>query len=200
MKRNLALAALVAATLSVPAFAQGGPGMHRGPGMGAGPQADCPMEQGAGPRHGKGGMMGEGRHGMMGGRHGGMGGMGMEGMGGPGLKALQALDLTPEQRTKVTEIVRDQQRKQHGFKGTMRELHWKQQDAMKGGFNEDAARKHFDAMAAIRKEMFEAHLATRKQIDGLLTPEQKAKLKDMRPGFGPGHGPGHGRGGPGPKA
>mgnify|MGYP000885049095 FL=1 len=193
MKRKLALAALVAATLSVPAFAQGGPG------MGAGPQADCPMQQGAGPGHGKGGMMGEGRHGMMGGRHGGMGGMGgMEGMGGPGLKALQALDLTPEQRTKVTEAIRDQQRKQHGFMGTMRELRWKQQDAQKGGFNEDAARKHFDAMAAIRKEMFEAHLATRKQIDGLLTPEQKAKLKDMRPGHGPGHGPG--RGGPGPKA
>ena len=136
------------------------------------------------------GGMGGGMHGGMGGgMHGGMGaGMhgGMMGMGQgipPGV--LATLGLTAEQQAKITEIRRDAQRKRDGFRVTMRETHWKAQDAQKDGFNEDAARKQFDAMAAMRKEMFEAGLATRKQIDAVLTPEQREKLKKARPGPGP---------------
>lgn len=193
MKTRFALAALAAATISTFAAAQMGPGMGGGPGMGrgAGPgtPGDCPMmEKGMGP----GGHPGMGG-GMMG-RHGGMGGMGGmrgEGMGhgmmeGHGMmRTLQGLDLTAEQRTKLTEIQRDAQRKRHGFMGTMRETRWKMQDAQKDGFNEEAARKQFDAMAAIRKEMFEAGLATRKQVEAILTPEQRDRLRKARPGPGP---------------
>lgn len=196
MKTTFALAALAAATVSTFAMAQMGPGMGGGPGMGRGAGAgpgmaggDCPMHQGAGGPQGKGGMhggMGGGMHGGMGGgMHGGKGG-GMMGMGQgipPGV--LATLGLTPEQQAKVTEIQREQQRKRHAMHGTMQEMRWKAQDAQKDGFNEDAARKQFDAMAAMRKEMFESGLAARKQLDSVLTPEQREKLKKARPGPGP---------------
>jgi len=189
MRTRFALAALAAATISTFAFAQMGPGMGGGPGMGRGPAmgagGDCPMQQGQGMG---GGMMG--RHGgmgggMHGGKHGGMGG-GMMGMGQglpPGV--LATLGLSPEQQVKITEIQRDAQRKRDGFRVTMRETRWKAQDAQKDGFNEDAARKQFDVMAAMRKEMFEAGLATRKQVEAVLTPEQREKLRKARPGPGP---------------
>jgi len=182
MKTTFALAALAAATISTLAVAQMGPGMGGGPGMGrgAGPGmagGDCPMQQGAGGPQGKGGMHG----GMHGGKGGGMMGMG-QGIP-PGV--LATLGLTPEQQTKVTEIQREQQRKRHAMHGTMQEMRWKAQDSQKDGFNEDAARKQFDAMAAMRKEMFESGLAARKQLDAVLTPEQREKLKKARPGPGP---------------
>ncbi len=193
MKARFALAALAAATISTMTFAQMGPGpgmgqgRGAGPGPGMGPPADCPMvQQGGGGPYGPGG-------GMMG-RHGGMGGGMMCGGRGGGIRCgdmmghhfppglLASLNLTPEQQSRITEIQREAQRKRHAFMGTMRELRWKGQDAQKDGFNEDAARKQFDAMAALRKEMFEAGLAARKQFDAVLTPEQREKLKKARPG------------------
>jgi Spy/CpxP family protein refolding chaperone len=186
MRTRYALAALVATTISTFAAAQMGPGMGGGPGMGRGSGAgmgqggDCPMQQGMGGPQGRVGMMGH-HGGMGGGMHGGMMGMGQ----GLSPAVLATLNLTPEQQAKITEIRRDQQRKRHTLMGAMRETRWKAQDAQKDGFNEDAARKQFDAMAAMRKEMFEAGLATRKQIDAVLTPEQREKLKKARPGPGP---------------
>jgi len=190
MKTRFALAALAAATISTFAAAQMGPGMGRGQGSGTGMAGgDCPMQQGMGGPQGKGGMHGGKGGGMHGGKgggmHGGHGG-GMMGMGQgipPGV--LATLGLTPEQQAKVTEIQREQQRKRHGMRGTMQEMRWKAQDSQKDGFNEDAARKQFDAMAAMRKEMFESGLAARKQLDAVLTPEQREKLKKARPGPGP---------------
>jgi Spy/CpxP family protein refolding chaperone len=188
MRTRYALAALAAATISTFAAAQMGPGMGGGPGMGRGPgagMADCPMQQGQGMG---GGMMGRhgGMHGGGGGMHGGGMHGGMMGMGqglSPGM--LATLNLTPEQQAKVTEIQREQRRKRHAMRGTMQEMRWKSQDAQKDGFNEDAARKQYDAMAAMRKEMFESGLAARKQVDAILTPEQREKLKKARPGPGP---------------
>lgn len=188
MRTRFALAALAAATISTFAAAQMGSGMGGGPGMGRGSgagMADCPMQQGQGMG---GGMMGRhgGMHGGGGGMHGGGMHGGMMGMGqglSPGM--LAALNLTPEQQAKVTEIQREQQRKRHAMRGSMREMRWNAQDAQKDGFNEDAARKQFDAMAAMRKEMFESGLAARKQIDAVLTPEQREQLKKARPGPGP---------------
>ncbi len=105
------------------------------------------------------GMMG-GRgpgHGMMGGRHGGPG-MG----GGPGFQALEALNLTEEQRGKVKEIRRDLQRKNHALMGSLREIRWKGQDLAKGGaVDVAAAKKLYEEGAAVHKQMFEARLEAR---------------------------------------
>lgn len=178
MRTRFALAALAAATLSTIAAAQMGPGMGQGmmggPGKGAGMagQADCPMMgqgmHGRGMGHGQG--MGQG---MKGGH-----GMGQGGMGGPGLAALEALDLTAEQRTKITEIRRDAQRKNHALMGSLREIRWQSQDAAKSAeLDTAAARKRYDEAAAVRKQMFEARLEARAKAEAVLTKEQREKLR-----------------------
>jgi len=174
MRTRFALAALAAATLSTIAAAQMGPGMGQGmmggPGKGAGMagQADCPMMgqgmQGRGMRHGQG---------MKGGH-----GMGGGGMDGPGLAALEALDLTAEQRAKITEIRRDVQRKNHALMGSLREIRWQSQDAAKSAeLDVAAARKRYDEAAAVRKQMFEARLEARARAEAVLTKEQREQLR-----------------------
>ncbi len=202
MKVRFALAALAAACLSTVALAQPGPGMEgrgMGPGMMGGPgggmgQPGCPMEQGMKGGPGMGPGMGQGMahgmgHGRMGGGmgqgmgHGRMGGgMGME-MAGPfGGRALESLNLTAEQKAKVTEIRRDLQRKRHGLMGSMHEARWQAEDARKGGEIDDAAaRKAYDAVAAVRKQMFEAGLEARSRIRAVLTKEQVEKLRQAPP-------------------
>lgn len=193
MKARFALAALAAACLSTVAAAQMGPGMMGGQGMGPG-MGGQGMGQGMGGQGMGPGMMG-GRGGcdmgpgMGGGRgmgHGMMGGQGM--MGGLSPGALEALNLTDEQRGKVTEIRREMQRKHHALMGSMHELRWQQEDAARAPvFDEAAARKTYDGMAAIRKQQFEAGLEARKRIEAVLTKEQREQLRaaPRRPGPGP---------------
>ena len=183
MRTRFALAALAAATVSTFAAAQMGPGM--GPGMmqgrGMGPgmgQQDCPVAgQGMGP--------GMGGKGMMHGRGGMHGGMGMRGGGmerGPGLAALEALNLTDEQRAKVTEIRRDLQRKNHALMGSLREIRWKGQDVARSSeLDVAAARKLYDEGAAVRKQMFDARLEARAKAEAVLTKEQREQLRRGRP-------------------
>jgi Spy/CpxP family protein refolding chaperone len=171
----------------------GGHGMMGGQGMGPGMMGGRGMMggQGMGP-----GMMGG--HGMMGGQgmgpgmmggRGMMGGHGMMGggmMGGYGPGALAALKLTPEQRAKMTEVQRDIERKHWGLMGSMRELGWKAQDAAGAAqFDEAAMRKNYEAMAAIRKEMFEAGLDARKRLESVLTKEQREQLRRATQAGGP---------------
>jgi Spy/CpxP family protein refolding chaperone len=181
MRTRFALAALAAATISTLAAAQMGPGMGPGMGRGMGPGMmgqDCPMA-GQGPGQGMGpGMMH--RHGM--GRGGMKGGMAE----GPGLAAIEALNLTDDQRAKVTEIRRDMQRKNHALMGSLREIRWKGQDVAKAPkLDVEAARKLYDEGAAVRKQMFEARLEARAKAEAVLTKEQLEQLRSM-PRRGPG--------------
>ena len=175
MRTRFALAALAAATLSTLAAAQMGPGMGHGMGHGMGPgmgQPDCPMMG-----QGMGGMGGKGmRHGQ-GGMHGG-GMMGDDMARGPGLAAIEALDLTPEQRAKVTELRREVQRRNHALMGSMREIRWKGQDLRSAPeLDAAAARKLYDEGAAVRKQMFESRLEARAKAEALLTKEQREQLR-----------------------
>ncbi|MBL0143211.1 MAG: Spy/CpxP family protein refolding chaperone [Betaproteobacteria bacterium] len=191
MKTGFALAAVAAACLSTIAAAQMGPGMMGGPGMSGGPGMGQGMGQGmvGGPGRMGGQGMGPGMTGGRGGCEMGPGmthgkGMGAGMMGGPVMAGVEALNLTDEQRGKVTEIRREVQRKNHALMGSMHELKWQAEDAAKTAeFDEAAARKRFDAMAAIHKQMFETRLDARKRIDSVLTKEQREQLrKTMTPG------------------
>jgi len=175
MKARFALAALTAACLSTYAAAQMGPGMGPGTmgGTGMGPGmmgADCPR---GGPGMGPGRMGGHGMgHGRMGGHGPGAGGM------GGSLRALEALNLTDEQRGKITEIRREAQRKHHALMGAMRDVRWKGQDLAKAPqLDAAAARKLYDEGAAIRKQMFEARLEARTRAEAVLTAEQREQLR-----------------------
>ena len=191
MKSRFVVAALAAACLSTAAAAQMGQGMGpgmtggrgMGPGMAAG-DADCPMGAGkmGGHRMGGhmkgGGMMGGGMMGggMMGGGMMGGGMMGGHRMGGAG--PLEALGLSDEQQGKVRDIQRDLQKQHHALMGSMMELRWQSEDNAKSAtFDEAAARKHYDAVAALQKRMFETRMEAQKRIQDVLTKEQREQLR-----------------------
>ncbi len=202
MKRKWITVAIATALFSAVAWAQPYPGMMGGgggPGM-AGGQDGCPAAGGAGPGAGGRGMMGGygggyggpgmmggygggyGGPGTMGGYGGGSGGPGMMGgygehgmMGGFGPHALAGLDVTDEQRAKIEEIHHDQWRKQYALMGSMMELRWKSSRG-KGGESEAEALKNYDAVAALRRQMFQSALEAHKRIEDVLTKEQKEKL------------------------
>lgn len=123
-----------------------------------------------------GGMMGGPMMGMSGGMMGGH----MKGgpmMGGQEFMALDRLDLDKAQREKAREILRDSQRKMHALMGSMHELQWQDEDAAKPGeFDAAAARKRYEAHAAIQKQVFEARLDAHKRMLDVLTREQREQL------------------------
>lgn len=125
-----------------------------------------------------GGDFGPGGYGMGPGMMGGYG-MGRGMMGGYGLGGL---NLTKEQGAKVAEIQKEFSRKQWDLMEKMHDLGWRSGDGERGGaLDEQAARKTYDQMAALRKQMFENSLEAQKRIDSVLTPEQR---EQMRRGWG----------------
>jgi Spy/CpxP family protein refolding chaperone len=55
-----------------------------------------------------------------------------------------------------------------------------------GNATDAEAKKNYEAMAALRKQMFETSLDARKRIEAVLTKEQRDKLhKESRRGWGP---------------
>ena len=153
-----------------------GPGAGYGPGMmrGYGPG------DGYGPRGGWGGGPGRGYGGMMGGAGGGgmMGGMGI------GYATLQdfaaaGIELTAAQQQKVREIQRETRAGQWKLMESMHELRWQDDDSSfyrDGKLDVTAARKRYESMEALRKQMFENGLAAATKIDAVLTKEQREKL------------------------
>jgi Spy/CpxP family protein refolding chaperone len=96
--------------------------------------------------------------------------------------ALAGLKLSVEQRNKLTEIERDLKRKQWPLMGSLRELRWKQQDALKAAeLDVDALRRNYDEMSAFRKQMFDLSLEGRKRVEGVLTREQRAQVSEWTP-------------------
>ena len=162
MKR-ISLLVAAAALFSGAALAQPGPGMM-GPGM---------MGYGMMGGYGMGpGMMGPG---MMGYGY----GMG-PGMMGPGMMGgydYYGLDLSPEQRAKISDI-RQRLAQQHwDLMGKMHQQGYRMSFYRDGKLDEQAARKGYETMAASHKEMFESWLQAQKQVDAVLTAEQRQKLQ-----------------------
>ena len=151
MKRITFLA--VAVLLAGTALAQPGPGMMGGYGMGPGMMGGYGMG-----------------HGMMGGY-----GMGPGMMGGYGYG--YGVDLSPEQRTKMSEIQQTLAQQHWDLMGKMRQQGYRMNFYRDGKLDEQAARKAYEGMAASQKEMFESWLQAQKQMDGLLTPEQRQKMQ-----------------------
>jgi len=117
--------------------------------------------------------------GMMGGWGGGGHGPGMMG-GGPGWGSdvYTDLDLSKEQRDKIADIQSQVRRQEWGLMRGMHEQGWHMADAWRDGtFDEQEARKAFDAMTQQRKAMFELMIDAQKRIDAVLTPAQREQLK-----------------------
>lgn len=110
-----------------------------------------------------------------------MGGYGPQGMG-PGMiggyGAYAGLNLSDEQRTKITTIQREVSHKQWELMGKMHDEDFQMHQFFDSGKTDDAAaRKAYQAMADAHKQMFEATLDARKRIDAVLSNEQREQLK-----------------------
>lgn len=136
------------------------------------PQGNFGPDYGMGP-----GMMGG--YGMGPGMMGGQGsgyGMGHGMMGGYASRA--DLNLTAEQRSKVAKIQNDVRRKHWDLMGKMQDEQAHMNEQYDSGQRDDAplSKSHRD-MAELRQQMFDLSLTARRQIDAVLTQEQRDKLK-----------------------
>jgi Spy/CpxP family protein refolding chaperone len=205
MKRKFALAAGMAALLvattgcsqvasgfgRMESYAQAAPAQEYGPGYGPGPGMMGGWGYGPGydPERGWGpGMMGGGwgpgyGPGMMGGGwgpgYGGGYGPGMMGGWGRGGGIGWLPDLSSEQRGKIAGIQRDYASKQWPLMQQMHSLMWAN-GAPGTDADDQAERQNYDAVAALRKQMFDNRLAERKEIDAVLTPQQRDELRGRR--------------------
>ena len=153
MKRTW-IAIGAAAVVAASAAAQPGPGY--GPAM-MGGYGPAMMMDGYGP-----GMMGHGP--------------GM--MVGPGRWAAVPADLSAEQRKALAQIRQDFWNKQWPLMQQMHAAMWSGDAGDPGAaFDEQAARKAYDAASAVRKQMFENMLDMRKRSDAILTPKQREELR-----------------------
>jgi Spy/CpxP family protein refolding chaperone len=168
MKRSL-IALGAALALSAPlALAQGGPGYGYGPGMmGGGGYGPGMMGGGGGygPGYGRGGGYGPGY-----GRGGGFGG------------AMAALNLTDEQQEKIFAIHEDHRRKNFDTMSKMRSETFK----LRRMYNADNA----DSKAIVdqqqkvdelRRQVLASRLDMRKQMESVLTPEQRKQARQFGP-------------------
>ena len=85
------------------------------------------------------------------------------------------LDLSAEQREKIGEIQQEFAQKHWGLMTSMHSPGGPMEQMFSG--DEKAARQAYDAMAAARKQMFEAQLDMRKQVEAVLTKEQREQLQ-----------------------
>ncbi len=163
MKLNSRLAVgAMAIALGLPAFAQG-PGF--GPGYGYGPGT-------MGPGYGYGPGMGFG--------HGWGYGPGM--MRGYQAGILESLDLTDEQRDKILSIQEDMRAKSWSTMGKMRSETFKLQRMLAAdSLDANALADQQKKVDELRRELLKAHVESRKQIESVLTPEQKKQLRDLGP-------------------
>jgi Spy/CpxP family protein refolding chaperone len=123
--------------------------------------------------------------GMMGGYGMGRGMMGGQGSGygmGPGMMDGYAssadLNLTAEQRSKIAKIRNDVRRKHWDLMGKMQDEQAHMNEQYNSDQRDDAPlSKSYRDMSELRQQMFDLSLSARRQIDAVLTQEQRDKLK-----------------------
>jgi Spy/CpxP family protein refolding chaperone len=185
--RTQLAAALVGAALAIGSsqLLAHGEGYGYGPGMMGGWGSGYP---GMGPGM-MGGYGGYGGYGMGPGMMGGYGGYGMGpgmmygyGMGpgmmygygyGPGYGGGPALNLSDDQRSKIDKIQEELRTKQWDLMGRIRNEYARRAEA-----SDDAtASKADDQIAALQQQMIGNATAARKQMDAVLTKEQRQQLR-----------------------
>ena len=142
-----------------------GPGWGGGYGMGPGM-----MGPGYGPGYGYG--MGPGMMGSFGPDY----GMGSGTMFGYGTRS--DLNLSAEQRSKIAKIQNDVRRKHWEIMGKMQDEQALMNEQYYSDQRDDAAlSKSYRRMSELRQQMFDLSLSAQKQIDAVLTKEQRDRLK-----------------------
>ena len=158
MRRNHVLGAAVAAALTIGASLA----LAQGPGYGYGP-----------------GMMGGGYGGgMMGGGY----GPGMMGGYGRGGGPMAALNLTDEQQDKLFSIQEANRKKNWDSMSTMRSEMFKLQRMYNAeSVDSKALLEQQKKVDDLRRQMLASRLDMRKQMESVLTPEQRKQLRQFGP-------------------
>ena len=177
LRKTLSGAALIGAMIMATTALADPPQGGYGPGYGMGPG----MMGSYGPGYGMGpSMMGSYGHGynMGPGMMGGFGpdyGMGTGMMGGYATRS--DLNLSTEQRSKIA-IQNDVRRKHWEIMGKMQDEQAQMNQQYESDQRDDAAlSKSYRNMSELRHQMFDLSLSAQKQIDAVLTKEQRDKMK-----------------------
>lgn len=170
--KKIISAALFCAVVSSPAFAEDAkakapakPAPH--PAMGQ----KCDADHGAG------------MHGMMMGPQGMMGAQGM--MMGPqgmmGMHMLGALNLSDEQRSAITKLTDQFSHDNWEKQGQMNDESAKLRDLYEADKRDAAAiGREYQKVFDIKRQMIESYIEVQNRIEDVLTPEQRAKMKELR--------------------
>ena len=153
--------------------------------MGPGMMGDCGHGIGMMGGYGSGYGMGPG---MMDGYGHGYGmGHGMMGWGN-----FRGLDLSKDQKAKVRQIRHEMRKKQWAIMGQMMDAHDKLQDLYDADKQDsEAIKKQYKVIEDLRLQMMDNSVDAHKQINGILTREQREKFQEWG---GRGYGPhGYGR-------
>jgi len=175
-KFTLAAALVSMGTLGAAALAQGGPGA--GPGYGGGPGYG-PGMMGGGPGYGP-GMMGGGPgygpgYGPRGGGYGPGAGCGA---GGP----LGALKLTDSQLEKIQAIQEENRQKSWAVMGQMRtEMFKLRRLYYADSADTNAVVDQQKKVDELRRQMLKSRLEAHKQVEAVLTPEQRKQFREFTP-------------------
>jgi Spy/CpxP family protein refolding chaperone len=107
-----------------------------------------------------------------------MGGYGVIDGDGNGHGSRVDLHLTSEQRGKIGKIQEGVRRQHWNLMGKMQDEQSQMNERYNADPRDDAALgKSYRKMSDLRQEMFELSLAAQKQMDGVLTAEQRDKMK-----------------------
>ena len=114
-----------------------------------------------------------------------MGGPGMmRGGGGRGLAALRVglaqLNLTEQQKEQVKTILQDHREKAQGLAAQGRDAGRALREAVADGSDESTIRAKAADAAKVQADLAVFGAQVRKEILGVLTPEQQAKAKELR--------------------
>lgn len=126
-------------------------------------------------RHEMGGYQG---YGMMGGQGAGMmAGMMME----PDMHLLGAVALSEDQQSKINKISDEFKHNNWATQGLMNDETAKLRDLYEADKRDPVAiGKEYQKVFDLKRQMIESYLETENRIEEILTPEQRAKLKEMR--------------------
>ncbi len=188
MKKRTVAATLAAVAIAVTlplSFAQPGGygmghGMMGGYGQGQGGYGPGMMGGYGGYGMGPGMMGGYGGYGMGPGMMGGYGGYGMGPamMYGYGGGILDGLDLSSDQREKITKIQEALSTTHWALMGKMQEQQFQMRGLLASGNADDAAvGKAYKNLEGLRQQMWASGAAAQKQIDAVLTKSQREQLQ-----------------------
>jgi Spy/CpxP family protein refolding chaperone len=128
-------------------------------------------------------------HGMMGGYGGMMGGYGGMMMESPRMHWVMSLDLTDEQRAKITRLSDELRHDNWATMGKIQDEADKLRDLYEADKRDPKAiDREYQKIFDMKRQMIMAMLVTQNKVEDLLTPEQLSQLKNMRHRRGSMHG------------